>query len=223
MMDEHQHDPLWLFRLDELDLLEFDFNTLRRTSEVEDPKMLQAEERILDEQDAIEDRAQAALDEVIGELPLTDHCPVHDQDELSVPMQDLLKSSVQADPLAAKAMSFVRPLSEWASKAAVDARTHEPLFRIRADAPLIPAKLTFAAQEEQHQDEAALYIAEKELDLATTYLTRVLSSIETLGKEEVIPQAIAGQLLRNGEGLLKEVNTKLNRVRTGLRFRPSRH
>jgi len=224
MADEqqHQHDPLWLFRLDELDLLEFEFNALRHASDVDDPKMQKVEEQILDEQDAIESEAQAELDVLIGDMPMHDSCPVHDVDELATPMEQLLVSSVQSDPLASHAMRFVRPLSDWASKATVDARTHEPLFRIRADAPLIPAKLTFAAHEERQNDEVALYIAEKELDLASTYLTRVLTSIETLGKEEAMPQAKARDMLQDGEGLLRDVQSKLKRVRTGLRFRPSR-
>lgn len=210
----------WFFRLDELDLLEFEYESLYREEASTEAARLM-EDRVLAEQEELEDRVQMDLERLLGDVPVEGECPIHDHghdEEVSV--EELLTSVIGGDPLASEAYRFARAVLSWANGQSVEGSSYEHLFRVRANAPLVPAKLAFALQEERHEeDPVALSIAEKELETATVYLSRLLLSLDALCKEEVLSQAEAMDFLRAGEQLLVNIKRKWDRLKASLKFR----
>ncbi|MEK7105203.1 MAG: hypothetical protein AAB865_00760 [Patescibacteria group bacterium] len=216
------NETSWFFRLDELDLLEFDFAALQEHHEDHCDWRQKIEEKIFAEQEAVEDAAQSDLEPRLDDAPMDEGCPIHandDDDEDELTIKELLTSLVGNSPLASEAYVFVRDLPGKIAAIKESPENYESLFRLQLNAPLVPAKLAFAAHEEEHDDPVSLVIAEKELDMAFGYLSRVLDSLHDLAKDEQLSQADASDTLQRGETLLEHVRTKRDRVRTVIKFR----
>lgn len=210
--------PNWFFRLDELDLLELQYEALYDERDAAEPFRRAIEEKVLAEQEAWEEKTQEELERLLGDTELEGECPFHHHDEEAT-IDELLYSSIGEDPLAAEAYAYTRWLADWASRQKATMRHFEDIFRLRANAPLIPAKLAFAAAEESYEDGASLLIAEKEADAAGTYLSWMLSSVAALSKEEVMTQAESSAFLDQGERLLGRIVGKRDHLRAALKFR----
>ncbi len=215
-MDE---ESKWFFCLDELDVLEFAYQAVadNRHADKEHRKM---EERVLQEQETVEEDSEEELEKRLGDTPLVEECSVHHHhDPTDASVDELLASSaVGSNVLAVRAYRFFRTMSLWLAR--TDGTVcYEDVFRIKANAPLIPAKIAFAGIELEHTDPASLLIAEKELDVARIYLSRLLASCETLRREEVMNAEEALAFLSEGEALLIAVIVERDRLRSLMKFR----
>ena len=203
------NDPNWFFRLDELDLLEFAYQSVVNKQHT-DKDHRATEEKVLAEQEALEVRSEAELEAVLGDAPFGGDCPLHHHGE-EASIEDLLISGVRENPLTARAYRFFRALAAIVEQ--VDAPDcYEALFRLKANAPLIPAKLCFAAIELEHHDSSSVLIAKKEMEVAMIYLRQLLLSLETLRLEEVLTAEQAEAFLDEGEGLLVAIEKEHQHV-----------
>ena len=209
--------PNWFFRFDELDLLELQYEALYDERDQADREERGIKDKVLSEQEQWEEKTQEELERLLGDTELEGECPFHHHDDEAT-IDELLYSSIGDDPLTAEAYTYVRSLVDWALCQKATAAHFEHLFRLRANATLVPAKLAFAAAEEHCGDGASLLIAEKELDAAYTYLSWMLSSVEALSKEEVMTQAEASAFLNQGERLLTRIVAKRDHLRAVLKF-----
>lgn len=208
----------WFFSLDELDVLELTYQALIDSPHAE-KKYRDMEEKILAEQEALEESSESALEKMLINTPMNEECPLHHhRDDPNVSVDDLLQTSLVRDNvLAATAYHFFRLVNHWASqRTAMDC--YEDFFRIKINAPLIPAKLAFAAVELEHGDAASVMIAEKELDVARVYVSQLLASCEAMRKEEQMLAKDAALFLIEGEALLASIVAERDRLRLLLAF-----
>lgn len=210
--------PKWFFQLDELDVLEFAYQAV---ADARHPKKecRAMEDAVLKEQEVIEEQAEQALEAILGDAPLGGECPMHhhhDDDDFSV--DELLEmSAVGSNALAARAYRFFREVMAWAADAD-DGVCYQDLFRLKATAPLVPAKIAFASIELEHGDAASVLIAEKELDVAGIYLSQMIASCEMLRREEALNAQLAAAFLGEGEQLLAAVLAERDRLRARMKF-----
>ncbi len=200
----------WLFRRDEIDLFEHEYEKLRALSKR--PRKL-ALRQVFQEQDATEAKAQVELE--IALLPFdleSTECPIHAEqaeddfdDFADTSLEELLEPISSFDELSAHASAWSRALCE-----SINGKDEEQMefIRIRMNAPLIVAKLTFAAEEEAFGDEPALIIADKELELGEIYLRRVLESLRNLAREERLSQALVSAATMSGHVLMHAIKER---------------
>lgn len=203
------NDPNWFFRLDDLDLLEFAYQSVVNAHHPNKDHRA-TEEKVLAEQEALEVRSEAELEAVLGDAPLSGECPVHHHGE-EASIEELLTSGVREHPLTARAYRFFRALASTLE--GVEASVcYEDLFRVKANAPLIPAKICFAVIELEHHDVSSVLIAKKELEVAMIYLRQLLASLEVLRCEEVLSAEQAEAFFDEGEGLLMVIEREYKRL-----------
>lgn len=205
MSSHSEHEVPWIFRRDELDLFEREYEQLRSLSRRSRRRSLR---QVFQEQEETEARAQAELELLLAPFDLNDEtCPIHDE-ELAhddVSLEELLEPISSFDELSARASAWSRGLREAIG---IGDEEHLEKLRIRMNAPLIVAKCAFAAEEEAIGDEPAVIIADKELELAETYLQRVLKSLEQLGREEQLTQSLVLGAISSGNLLLRCVQKR---------------
>ncbi|MEK7665735.1 MAG: hypothetical protein AAB337_02565 [Patescibacteria group bacterium] len=201
MNSPSENETQWIFRQDEIDLFERDYERLRLVSRRSRKHSLR---EIFKEQEATEEQAQAELELALASYEIADEpCPIHgeheDQEVNEMSLEELLEPASAMDELSSRASAWSRALRETIG---VKDEEHMEKLRIRMNAPLVVAKCTFAAEEEEVGDTPALIIADKELELAEIYLQRVLKSLEKLGHEEQLPQALVRDAIWSGNLLL---------------------
>lgn len=182
------HDPVnpWLFRRDELDVLEEELDEVFDLHETaRDPVHHVMEAGVISEQVKTEDAYERKLGEVLGPESLapdaTPHSCEHCKDGFpdGVPMRDLLIR--ERDPLYARAYA-------WAVKVFAWSRDHywkfgmrnRDMFRVHVNAYLVPVKIAFGQAEEVRDDEHAPRVAGMEYDMALLYLSRTRESLGAL-------------------------------------------
>lgn len=204
------NQPAWFFFLDQLDLLERDYQALfeHATATAEERAI---EEKILAAHVDAEKRMQDELEAILDDHHYDDECPLHAHDDLSV--DELLRSSMGACPLSQRSYAFVHALGDWARAQTAAASCYEDVFRLRANGPVIAAKIALAQTEFMHRDRAALLIADKELAAAEHYLQEVLASIDSLGKGEVMTQAQMSYFAAEGEMILCALRSERERAK----------
>lgn len=210
-MPEDREETPWLFRLDELDLLGLNFHETREHARASFPTSQVIEQEIVEEQEETEARAERELDAALG--PFSEPCPHHDHPEdVDRSMEELLHSPVASDPLASVAYRWAQSIHRGVPAISLDAEHYRHVFRIHLNAPVVPAKLAFAGEEERTGTADGLLVAEKETELAVIYLGRILDSIDVLAKQEGVDQAAAALFLRVGADLLVQARTKQQRL-----------
>ncbi len=212
------HDPQWFFRLDELDLLESVYQSLSEDVPQEGERK-RACERVFAEQEEAEKRSEEMVETLLKDLSLEGECPVHHEHHEEMRVEDLLATSaVRSHPLAARAYRFFRVLTQALKQLPHDV-LFEDVFRIKANAPLIPAKIAFAGIELEHDDSVSLIIAEKELEVAEVYLSRLLTSLTAVCLAELLPVAETSVFLQEGEWLRVAVANERKQLRLRKNFR----
>ena len=198
----------WLFQRDELDLLEQEFESARRRALHGRHRVIR---RVLDEQEKTEAAAQDELERALEPFHLDSSCPMHgehdctDHEEEDRSLDDMLQDGLSKDPLTVRAYRWLVFIREHLPRTS---RESWHRLRIVMNAPLVLAKISFAADELELGDEPSKIIASKELELAGVYLTRVIESTEALAKNEGVSQAVAGHLLQEAAVLLPLVQKR---------------
>ncbi|OGL95716.1 hypothetical protein A2348_03755 [Candidatus Uhrbacteria bacterium RIFOXYB12_FULL_58_10] len=181
------HDPAnpWLFRRDELDMLEdeidgvFDLHEQSR-----DPVNRTMEETVIGEQTKTEDSYERRLSDVLGPDALLEdepHVCEHCKDGFpeGVALKDLL--SKKRDPLYVRSYLWATKVFVWARESYwKQGMRNRDMFRVNVNACLVPVKIAFALAEEGHGDAHAPSIAGLEYDLALVYLARTRESLGAL-------------------------------------------
>lgn len=182
----HDSSNPWLFRRDEIDVLEeeldevFDLHDKSR-----DPVHRSAEEAVIAEQTKTEDAYERKLSDLLGPASLAPeegHACEHCKDggfPDNVPLKDLLVR--ERDPLYARAYRWANRVFAWSRESYWKfGMRNRDMFRVHVNVYLVPVKIAFALAEEHRDDEHAPRIAALEFDLALTYLSRTRESLGAL-------------------------------------------
>lgn len=180
------NDPVnpWLFRRDELDLLEDELDEVFHLHEhSRDPVHHSMEEGVINEQLKTEDAFERKLSDLLGPASLApdEHVCEHCKDGFpeGVSMRDLLVRD--RDPMYAKSYAWATKVFTWSRESYWNfGMRNRDMFRVHVNAYLVPVKIAFALAEEHRDDEHASRVAGMEYELAATYLERTRESLSSL-------------------------------------------
>lgn len=217
MPEQNIHEPAWFFRLNELDLLEFDYNALYHDERGRERRLREVEEEVLHEQELTDEAAQAELLALFPDLDDDDDdvCPIHgdgpcpDDDQ---PVAEMLRPLSAGDALCRETFRFARSLIGWASVQQAAGENYRHLFRLRANLPVIAAKVTFAGEEERRGDRQSAIIACTEYEVAGIFLSRVMESLDALAKAEFLPQSQAVECQAAAFAIMQKIKHKVSRL-----------
>lgn len=174
----------WLFRRDELDVLEEELDEIFHLHKHESDEMqFEMEAEIISEQTKTENQFERRLTDLLGPASLASHEPVcnHCKDGFpdGVKLSDMLVP--ERDPLYARAYSWAVRVFYWSRECYwVNSMRNRDMFRVHINAYLVPVKIAFAQTEHRRNDPHAKKISELEYDLALTYLRRTKESLSAL-------------------------------------------
>lgn len=207
-MNPQDQDFPWVFRRDEIDILEDEledlYETYHRPGDV--PSF---ESSVLREQLDTEERSDQELSTRLGfnvlEPPPSSVVSSRDADASSdtwSAWQEELEH-VRSHPLYQQAKTWAAQVKPVAKRGyEQDGACAGELFRIYANMNLVPLKIFTAMCEEMHEDDVGYEIAREEYRLALTYVERILESMSLL---IFIPELSAWlQLCRDGARKLQE-------------------
>lgn len=181
------HDPSnpWMFRRDEIDVLEEELDEVFDLHEQSrDPVHRAMEDGVIDEQTKTEDAYERRLSDLLGPAALApeephacEHCKGGFPD--GVPLTELLTRD--RDPLYVRAYRWATKVFAWSRESYWKfGMRNRDMFRVHVNVYLVPVKIAFAQAEESRDDEHAPRIAGLEYDLALTYLARTRESLGAL-------------------------------------------
>ena len=182
-------DPLspWMFRRDEIDLLEEDVDDLYDIHQSNDNRVETMEQMLIEEQLDTEEQAEAEFEHHMDVNWLLSgsaekHFGISNKDPLDDD-QDLSCDSYRP-PFYEPLFLFVDEVFAYATRVhAKGGSTAELAFRVRINIKLVPIKCAIAVSEEMRDDPMSLAVAKKEYKLALVYLDRVLISLAFLAAE----------------------------------------
>jgi len=181
----------WIVRRDELHVLEEAFDELcRRRADASKPAD-EAEEAVLREHADTEDKTEADLTAAIGEgwMDAPEGCGHdhdHDHGAGEGTLLERLRRDLTRDPSYERAIGWAGDAYRWAREQERVGRNAD-LLRVSLNACLVPMKMSYAQGELSTDDDPyASAVAEKELELAATYLSRARGSLEALEKLGVL-------------------------------------
>jgi hypothetical protein len=175
----------WLFRRDELDLLEDELDDLFHWHEHSRSAVeKEMEEEVIVEQERTEKTYENRLTDVLGpdsmspgEEHVCEHCRGGFPE--GVPLREMLVG--ERDPLYARAYAWSVAVFGWARESYRHyGMRNRDMFRVYLNAYLVPVKIAFALAEEGRDDERAPLLAAMEYELALTYLGRTRESLGAL-------------------------------------------
>lgn len=182
------YDPSnpWLFRLDELDVLEDELDEIFDLhDQTEDPVNRAVEETVIDEQTRTENAYERQLSDLLGPAglePDKPHVCEHCKDggfPDGVSLSELLEQD--RDPIYARAYRWATRVFGWSKESYWKfGMRNRDMFRVLVNVYLVPVKIAFGLAEESRDDEHASRIAGLEYDLALTYLSRTRESLGAL-------------------------------------------
>lgn len=215
----------WLFRRTEFDVLEEEFDDVFRRHDAAkaDPAVYAMEEAVLEEQRRTEQRFERELETLLAEeetreigadplsslldRALSEREPEPERDEV-LSLVDDLRSGEADDVLYRRALPWAGRLFRWTEKRYVFGKDKDrDVFRVHVNVYLVPAKLTFANAEEGREDPVSLRVAQKEYELASVYLRRVLQSLQAL-RHSFRLRSEADAWIAEGQALLGEIETR---------------
>lgn len=199
LLPQNQVNP-WVFHRDEFNLLEEAFEgILRQHDKSIDGAAFPLEEQVIKEQLDTEEATENELASRIGVDWLdivalaTSESIQHVDDTLS--LRDALKQNGIRDPLYQKAREWALAIHRWTKGEYIDEGVEGyDMYRAHLNVLLVPIKIAFAVTEEQHEDKHSADIADKEFQLAETYLDRVRESLLALNQALILPEAIQRRL-----------------------------
>lgn len=181
MSPQDQEFP-WVFRRDEIDILEDELEDLYETYHRR-VKVHSFESSVLDEQLDTEERSDKELSTRLGFDVLEPPPFVVSSRDSAVPSD--VWSAWQEELLHVRSHPLYQQAKTWAARVKpVAKRGYEQggpyageLFRIYANVNLVPLKIFTALCEELHEDDIGYEIAREEYLLALTYIERILESM----------------------------------------------
>lgn len=210
-MSYHDHDYPWLFRRDEVDLLEDELDDLYALYADDDKGQPMSEEaEILQEQIQTEEQSDAELTLRLGVGMLHGECHEHSQAWQASPQEhehdddDAVTLSIRRHPLYQRSRVWAAELRLFAKERFErDDVYRAAFFRVYVNVNLVPIKIFTALCEETHDDCVGQLIAEEAYLLSLTYLERIADSLSlvlhTMDEFEVIKRIQAqGEILRTG-------------------------
>ncbi len=175
----------WLFRRDEIDVLEEELDEIFHLHKHEDDGIhFDMEEEVISEQTKTEEQFERRLSEMLGptaSLAAHSHICTHCKDGFpdGVKMTEMLVP--ERDPLYAQAYTWAVRVFYWARDCYwMNGMRNKDMFRVQINAYLVPVKIAFAQVEHHRKDPHATKIMDLEFDLALTYLRRTRVSLGTL-------------------------------------------
>lgn len=204
-------DIPWLFQRSEPNVLWHEIARARRQAKRTPHHPIA---KVLIEQEQTEEAANDEIDRALAPFDADMICPMHGengcpeedaQDEDDRSLHEMLEDGLPFDPLTARAYRWLLFMREHLPVGAHESRAW---LRATLNAPLVFTKLSLALDEMMVEDEPSRVIVVKELELAGVYLVRTLESTETLAKQEVISQAIAGSILKEGATLVSAIQKR---------------
>src|SRR3989338_226437 len=171
----------WMFRRDEVDLLEEDIDDLYDLHQSADGRIHSVEHAIISEQLDTEEQADAELTMQMDVKWLTRlHAqkPSWESDRERLRDEDDLTCDVSRPPFYEQLFRFADQVFVYVSDVyARQDEIKEHAFRVQVNIKMVPIKCANALSEEQHDDPLSLMIAKKEFALAIIYLERILLSL----------------------------------------------
>jgi len=207
---DHNHTLPWMFRRDEIDVLEEDFNELLRGHDARARTRAYAYEAdVLDEQVKTEAATEAELAKRMGPewIAASAAAPAagsgaacaHEDLEPGNALRDALVRDATRDPFYERTYAWAEAVFRWAGARYEDERARSrDLFRVYVNAYLVPAKIAFGQNEEAHEDAEAYEVAAREYELAATYLNRTRESLQAL--------CATGEAGADGEAMSREAD-----------------
>jgi len=227
---EHDHTLPWMFRRDEIDVLEEEFDDIfHRHSTPAHAKFRAIEEPVLREQMDTEEATEADLAARMGMdwLAAAPGGPAsagaacaHDDLASVRPLRESLRRDITRDPFYERAYLWASRTFRWARDryANESLRTRE-VFRVYVNAFLVPAKIAFAQAEESHEEPDVLEVAAKEYELAATYLDRARESLTAIWESGVTGTDMAWMRRESDEiaQILRETRKRIDSLRNAKR------
>ncbi|MBI4435362.1 hypothetical protein HY630_01710 [Candidatus Uhrbacteria bacterium] len=207
-MSPRDQDYPWVFRRDEIDILEDELEDLFEAFHRRG-RSPSFESAILAEQLDTEERSDRELSSRLGFDVLEPPPTVLSAREPDEPPDDSFEAwqqelgYVRAHPLYQKAIRwtmFVKPAAKGGYEQG--GMYAGELFRVYANVNLVPLKIFTALCEGMHEDDIGWNIAEEEYRLALTYLDRILESVALLSFSPDLGDWVSA--LRTGAKELRE-------------------
>ena len=206
-------DNPWMFHRDEIDLLEEEIDEIYERHDCESKDSVsQMEDRVLEEQQEIEERFETELILKIGPRALLRPSHVHADPSTFTNEESLdhfLHTQSARDPLYSA-------LYIWTQSVFIFARAHyfeqgnrqEGLFRMYVNVKMIPIKFVLFLEERCVEDVIAKEMANKEASLCLLYLERTIDSLQHLS---FLGDTQAGSLFKEGIILERRVRDVFGR------------
>jgi len=226
---DHNHTLPWMFRRDEIDVLEEEFDDIfRRHATAAHAKFRAIEEPVLREQMDTEEATEAELLARMGADWLSSApgpasagaACAHDELASVRPLRESLRRDVTRDPFYERTYLWASRTFRWArDRYAQESERSRDLFRVYVNAFLVPAKIAFGQAEESHEEPDAREVAAKEYELAATYLDRTRESLtviwETGGQE-----AEVGWIRREADEIAQALRDMRKRIESMRQSKP---
>lgn len=184
-MSPQDQDFPWVFRRDEIDVLEDELEDIYEMYHRSDD-MPSFESSILCEQLDTEERSDQELSTRLGFDVLEPSPPsvVLSRDSAPSDIWDAWQEEfvhVRSHPLYQQAKKWVAEVKPTARRGYEQGGVHAgELFRIYANMNLVPLKIFVALCEEMYEDDIGYEIAREEYRLALTYVERILESMSLM-------------------------------------------
>src|SRR3989344_1571572 len=217
----------WLTRRDELNVMEEEFDELcRRHEKVAGDDAWEAEETVIREQAEAEDAMEAELTGRVGPEWLEpaegcghDHSHEgHDHGHFpETPLIEALRRDLDRDPAYQQALTWAAAAYRW-SRSQYARERHPHLFRASVNACLVPMKVSYALNELMFDDPYSADVADKEFELATTYLSRARVSLAALAAEGML-EGDQVALLERAEDVARDIREARECIARERKFR----
>ena len=175
----------WIFRRDDIDLLEDEIDDLYAQVAAEaSTDVGSLEEEVLREQRETEEQSEAELSlklHLRGISPLVPAPPAEGSFASEQMLTDRYGDRVRAHPMYQYARLWARRLREVAKSGyAAQGVLRKDFFRVYANANLVPIKVFTALCEGGEEDQLGLEVALEAFEMATVYVARIQESLACL-------------------------------------------
>ncbi len=181
-----QRKSSWMFHRDEVDLLEEEIEDLYQRHQKTKGIISEMESDVISEQLDTEDRSEAEITIELGAELFNAEAyalPVDlDTPEAPVSLVEALKQHSRRDPVYEAIFLWANDVFEFAKTNYLEnVDTGRDMFRVYVNVKMVPIKFATAFSEEMLEDVFSIEIAEKEYELALTYLDRTIDSLQHIG------------------------------------------
>ena len=194
----------WMFRRDEIDLLEEELEEIYHAIEAHNPSETEMEQSVLKEQVATEELVEMELTVNWGSEMLEHEHNSHEKTfelNTNISVQEMLREQVRRDPLYSLAYIWAQDVFRFVKEQYLSGNDQtRDMFRVYLNVIMIPIKLSIGRMDESEEDPFLLQVIQKEYDLGLIYLERTLESLRALvvlGYDLLIPFVTTGEVLRS--------------------------